>query len=368
VLVVGGGPAGTITSLICANHGLNTVLLEKNSEIGQHTKTKLDASADNELKKIIDELDLKTENEVYSSKWHPPSGNFFLLKSSSPEYFFKRGPENDSFEATTAKRAHDSGCEILLNSKIERVKEVEKRIGTIVVKKGNKTIQLKPKIIVAADGANSLFHKFVFKRSENRKKVGYGVTGKGFSDIDTSNVYFNAESIPGGYFYLITGKSGVSSGSIVLDSLHMKHSAKRYFETFLKENKSLAEKLKTSTNYFGGDGPIFDIDRYVSKNLIFVGDAAGLIDPFFGYGMASAIISGYYAGSIINDTLADNNFDLLQKYDQTIKEKFNKRLSYLYQRVFESLNNDDLDMISEILNELNRKTDIDVILRKLSGE
>ena len=61
VLVVGAGPAGSVVSLICAKNGLNTILLEKNTAVGSHTKTKLDASADGELSKIIEELNLKVE-------------------------------------------------------------------------------------------------------------------------------------------------------------------------------------------------------------------------------------------------------------------------------------------------------------------
>ncbi|MFQ5888331.1 MAG: FAD-dependent oxidoreductase, partial [Candidatus Hydrothermarchaeales archaeon] len=58
VLVVGAGPAGSVASLVCAKNGLDTILLEKNSVVGGHTKTKLDASADGELSSIIQELKL----------------------------------------------------------------------------------------------------------------------------------------------------------------------------------------------------------------------------------------------------------------------------------------------------------------------
>ncbi|MHA2218384.1 MAG: NAD(P)/FAD-dependent oxidoreductase, partial [Candidatus Hodarchaeales archaeon] len=149
-------------------------------------------------------------------------------------------------------------------------------------------------------------------------------------------------------------------------SSNIRGTAREYYEKFLKANKDLAEKVEKPLNYFAGEGPIFDIDKYVNKNIVFVGDAAGLTDPFFGYGMNSAIVSGYYAGNFIKNALKED-LALLQKYDKTIKEKFDKRLAYLYQRVFESLKNDDLDLIAEILNELDKKTDMDMILRQLSG-
>jgi flavin-dependent dehydrogenase len=363
---VGAGPAGSVVSLVCAKKGLDTILLEKNPKVGS-TNTKLDAAADEELSGIINKMKLKTENKVYKSKWYPPSGNYFLLRSSSPEYFFKRGPDDDSIEVSTAIQAEEAGCKILLDAKIEHIKEVDTRVNSITAKKSGENLRIKPKILVAADGGNSLFHRFVYKRSENRKKVGYGLNGKNFSDIESSNIYFDSENIPGGYFYLITGKSETSTGCIVLDSSNMKKSVKEYFNNFISVNKELSEKIKSFSNNFGGEGLIFDIDKYVHENLVFVGDAAGLVDPFFGYGISSAIISGYYCGYSIAQAI-NEDFSMLKEYDSTIRAKFDKQLSYLYQRVFESLNNDDLDLIAEILNELDKKTDIDAILRQLSGK
>ncbi|RMF90577.1 MAG: NAD(P)/FAD-dependent oxidoreductase [Methanobacteriota archaeon] len=368
VLVVGAGPAGAVTSLACVKQGLNTVLLEKNPVVGGYTKTKLDASADGELTKVIRELKLRTENEVYTSRWYAPSGNYFLLRSSTHEYFFKRGPEADSFEVSTVKEARKEGCKVFLNTKIKMLNEVKGKVDSVTVSKGGEEIHIKPKVVVAADGGNSMFHRFVNKTSENRKKLGYGVTGEGFSDTDSSNIYFDAELIPGGYFYLITGKSGVSSACIVLDSSKAENPAKEYFKRFLGANKELAEKIKLHSNTFSGEGLIFDIDRYVSKNIVFVGDAAGLLDPFFGYGMTSAIVSGYHAGRYIKKAFEEDNLALLEGYDSKIREKFDKRLSYLYQRVFESLKNEDLELIAEILNELDKKGNLEALLGQLTGE
>ncbi len=365
VLVVGAGPAGSVAAFVCAKYGLDTILIEKNSDIGGHTSTKLDASSDEELSRIIDELMLKTENKVYTSRWYPPSGNYFLLRSGSPEYFFKRGPDDDSFEVSTTDQVEESGCRIHLGTNIEKIKRVGGRIDSLLLKKGGEKIRIKPKILVAADGGNSMFHRFVHKRWGNRKKVGYGCSGRYFSDIESSDIYFDAELMRGGYFYLITGGSGISSACIVLDSFNMKKSARYYFDKFLKKNKEVAKKIKSPANYFGGEGRIFELDKCVNKNLIFVGDAAGLLDPFFGYGMASAIVSGYYAGNYIKIAL-EENLALLEGYNSKIRGKFDKRLSYLYQKLFESLKNDDLELIAEFLNELDKRVEIDTILRQLS--
>lgn len=365
VLVVGAGPAGSVVSLVCAKNGFETVLIEKNSEVGGHTRTKLDATADGELTKIIKKLRLKTENEVYTSRWYSPSGNCFVLRSNSPEYFFKRGTDYDSFEVSTSNQAGEAGCKIFLGAEIEGIKKTGSGFDTVLLKTDSGKIRIKPKILVAADGGTSMFHSFVHKSSNYRKKIGYGCSGKFPIDADSSNIYFDAELLPGGYFYLITGRSGISSAGIVLDSFKTKKSAKYHFYKFLKRNKNVARKIKSPMNYFGGTGHIFDLDRHTYKNLVFVGDAAGLLDPFFGYGMTSAIVSGYHAGKYIKLAI-DDNLSLLEGYDSKIREKFDRRLPFLYQRIFESLHNCDLDLIAEFLNKPNKRADIETILRQFS--
>jgi hypothetical protein len=39
---------------------------------------------------------------------------------------------------------------------------------------------IKPGIIIAADGGNSIFHKYVDKQVVKENRVAYGVTGKDF--------------------------------------------------------------------------------------------------------------------------------------------------------------------------------------------
>lgn len=367
VLVVGAGASGSVAALTCALNGLDTLLVEKNTRLGQHVNTKLDASSHDGLPPIIDELGLMVENTVYQSKWHPPSGNYFHLKSDSPEYFFKRGPEGDSFDVSTAGLAVEKGCKLLLGTTLSDITEAQGRIHSVEVTTEGEKFSINPKIIVAADGGNSMFHRFVYKRSEDRRKVGYGVTGRNFSDTLASNVYFDAELLPGGYFYLITGESGVSSACIVLDSAHMKKPAKEYYQEYLSANVEIREKVKGASIHFWGEGAVFDLDRLFHNNLVFVGEAAGLLDPFFGYGMASAVISGYHAGRSIKKKLSTGG-DALHEYEVLMKEIFDQRLSYLYQRAFENLKNDDFNLLAELLNELDERVDVDKILKLLSGD
>ena len=166
VLVVGGGPAGSSAALYSSKQGLNTVLIERNNRIGAHTNTRIDSSPDFGLIEIVNEIGLKTENLVYNSKWHSPSGSSFTLHSKTGEYYFKRGSAPDSFECSTAYNSMKYGCELILDAKLKSVNinkndRGKMHINEVIVSQGSDEIMIKPKIIIDATGVNSPFHSFL---------------------------------------------------------------------------------------------------------------------------------------------------------------------------------------------------------------
>ena len=367
VLVVGAGPAGSVAALYCSKQGLNTVLIERANKIGAHTNTRIDSSTDFGLTEIIKEMELKTENLVYKSKWHSPSGRSFILHSKIGEYYFKRGPDSDSFECVTVSKAIKNGCTLFLDTAVEEINKDGGRFDEVIISQGTEKIVIKPEIIIAADGGNSIFHRYFDKRFVEKKRVAYGVTGKNFIRPDTSEIYFDSELAPGGYFYLVTCLNGISSAGIILDSNKMQKNAGDYFYDYLNENSKIADRLNPITNNFVGYGEIFDLDTYLYENLLFVGDAAGLIDPFLGYGMIPAIISAYCAGKHSVNAVNNKDYSLLNRYAMDIKQRFTKRLPHLYRKVFNSLDNDDFDLLIEMLEGLQSKIDIDELLSQLDS-
>lgn len=366
VLVVGAGSAGSIAALYSSKQGLKTFLVERNHKIGAHINTRIDSSLDFGLTKIIKELNLKTENLVYKSKWHSPSGRSFTLHSTIGEYYFKRGPDPDSFESSTVNNAIKNGCTLFLNVTVKKINKDGKRIDEVTLSRGSEKIVIKPDIIIAADGGNSIFHRYVDKQFVSENRVAYGVTGKDFIKPDTSEIYFDTELAPGGYFYIVTCLSGLSSAGIVLDSNKMKRSAGRYFDTFLSKKPSIADIIKSSTNKFDGEGHLFKLNQHTKDNLLLVGDAAGLVDPLMGYGMFPAIVSGYYGGKYSVEAIKKGDNAVLTRYEREVRKRFNPRMSYIFRRIFQSMDNKDLDLLIKMVNELEDRTDVDGLIARHS--
>ena len=365
VLVVGAGPAGSVAALYCTEQGLNTALIERTNKIGAHTTTRIDSSPDFGLTELIKEMELKTENLVYKSKWHSPSGSSFTLHSKIGEYYFKRGPAHDSFECVTVSKAIKNGCTLLLDVSVKAIKKDGRRFEAVTLSQGAEKIVIKPKIIIAADGEYSIFHRYFDKRVVKKRREAYGVSGTDFIRPDTSEIYFDAELAPGGYFYIVSCPSGLSSAGIVLASNKMKRASGRYFYDFISKTAA-ADKIKSCNNKFAGESQLFMLNRHTRDNLLLVGDAAGLADPLMGYGMLPAIVSGYYAGKYSVGAIEKGDFGVLKKYEKVIKKRFNRRMSYIFCRIFESLDNKDFDMVIKMANELEEKTDVDDLIARPS--
>ena len=366
VLVVGAGPAGSVAALYCSRHGLDTILIERDSQVGAHTPTRVDSSPDFGLTEIIKQLDLKTENLTHTSIWHAPSRISFTMRSIIGEYAFKRGPERDSFECSTVSNAIKNGCRFLSGAPVEEIRTTNKGYEAIRVSNGTEATTIIPKIMIGADGGNSIFHRNVALPAGKKTRVAYGVTGMNFGNPAATEIYFDAELAPGGYVYLLTCPSGLSSAGIVVDAARIMKPIDRYFSDFLAVNSAFTSTIKGPTTPFAGAGFLFRLKRHSSFNLLLIGEAAGLLDPLMGYGMMPAIVSGYYAGKYSVEAVKSGDLDVLHQYERALGERFNTRRSYILRAIFESLDNKDLDTVISMVNQLEERTSVDDILSRAS--
>ena len=355
VLVVGAGPAGASAAYFCAKEGLKTVLIERGKSVGNHTAVKVDSSPNIDIERIIREYELPIKNHVKLSKWHAPSGNSFTLKSDSGEFYFKRGKHEDSFENIVSKKALDNNAQLITG--VNKIKVKERDIfERIKIESTKKSITLIPKVIIAADGGNSFFHKFVEKKVF-RVLTGYGITGYDFTSPEYSNIYVDSELLPGGYFYVITCPDGLSSAGAVING--SKTNAKGCFEEFVKSHDKFSDFYKSKTDSFSGFGHIFKMEKHHFKNVVFVGDAGGFIDPLLGYGMTPAILSSYIAYKVIKDGIEKHETPgFLSNYDNMVEEYLNWNYYYVYREIFESMENRDFECLIDFLNRLQGKIDL----------
>jgi menaquinone-9 beta-reductase len=218
--------------------------------------------------------------------------------------------------------------------------------GFLLKDKSN-NFQIQAQLVIAADGAQSRFARQIGGIELDNKhymasvKAYYkGVTG--FHKDNFLEFYFLKDFLPG-YFWIFPLPNGEANVGIAIVSeevskrkLNLKKCLEEVLETRFKDRFTQAE-LVGKIEGFGL--PLGSKKRKLSgDNYILTGDAASLIDPLTGEGIANALLSGVVAAEKAAECLQKNDFSasILRGYDERIYRMRGQefKVSYWLQRQF----------------------------------
>ncbi len=359
ILVVGSSASGSTASLMLSKKGYKVLTIDKDKEIGDSTGKKIDITEsilhdDTKLEPILKEIDVKPLKKFNVSKWSSENEEF-ILKQDVYDYFFKRGPAKDSIENQIINKAINNGCELLLNSTIEKIKFKNNKIHLVKIKEGGKNLTIKPKIIVGADGSYSVCRKISnIKEISTNILEGMGIILNDNSIFDTE-VIFDSKFAPGGYIYS-GSEENQSFVAVMTDKQKMYQPIMEIFN-YNREKNILFKNVrkKNISNYFRGSEKYGILERITSNNILLVGGAGLLINPFLGFGLNYAIVSGYKSAEHINNYLSLNKSldDYNQYYYKNILPYFKNALKA--RKIFNKLDNRDMDFIIRCLGKFSEK-------------
>ncbi|ADY74033.1 geranylgeranyl reductase [Desulfurobacterium thermolithotrophum DSM 11699] len=172
----------------------------------------------------------------------------------------------------------------------------------------------KAKVIIVADGVNSK----VARQFKVKRDIGFTYE----ADIEHSwndNILIDFSDFSWGYYWIFPKGDFITTG---LGELKRKA-----FD--------LKEKLFRFNRKFGIEGKIkhqsgFPIPVGKTKNdvyrnnVLFLGDAGGLVDPFTGEGIYYAVKSGVISAEIVMKAFEKGNLDILKLYKELIDESMGK--------------------------------------------
>jgi flavin-dependent dehydrogenase len=364
VLVIGAGISGLVAAQKASKEGLDVVIIEKQPSVG-FPFTKIDITEGVGIEDIINELKLKILDKSKKSKWISPN-NSFLLKSEIVDLFIKRGTDGDSFERTTLNRILDLGCGVFSDVNNVSLRYESDGVKIVNFKKNGRKITVKPLMIVGADGSKSA----TLLSSPLRKGKKHSVYIEGFGVIAENldmpsrltHVFLDEHALPGGYFFLSKSSGGIGVASAVMNYTKPKGiGVGTYFWDFITYNKYLRDVFKKSSNkkYFVGGCESFQLDRRSYKNILLVGNAAGLLDPLFGYGVNQAIYSGYWAARSIKENLGGGYEIICGGYEKRLDSSLLPAIKsgMKMRMVFDSLKNRHFDMLIGALNHISEEVD-----------
>ncbi|AGB04356.1 geranylgeranyl reductase family protein [Aciduliprofundum sp. MAR08-339] len=358
VLVIGAGPGGSMAARYAARHGLRVLLVEKRPEIGVPVRC-----AEGISRAWMDEVEIEPQDrwiDAYmdGAKIYSPDEKSVVeltAEQAGNEVGFVLNREY--FDKYLASLAAKEGAEIWMKSPaIEIIKEDGYIKGAIIRKFGEK-VEVRAKIVIAADGFESQVARWAGLNTVLRERdivscIQYRMTN---IDIEENFTHFFIGSCaPGGYVWIFPkGKKEANVGiGVALNKLKHRGEVKKYMDEFIEKHDYL-KKGSVIQIVTGAVSTCPVPKKIVDNGIMLVGDAARLIDPITGGGIANACISGKYAGEIAAKCIDNPSRECLEEYQNMVQEKWGRKhlRNWFVKEKLAALSDDTLNKLMDVISK-----------------
>jgi flavin-dependent dehydrogenase len=322
VVVVGGGPAGSTVSTICAQRGLKVKLYERERFPRFHIGESLIPETYWVLQRIgmLEKMKASPFIKKYSVQFVNAEG-----KESAPFYFHDNKPHECSqtwqvirseFDQMMLNNAREHGVDVIQPGRVlEILFDGDRAVGVRVQREGGAEETVHAKVVVDASGQSTML--------QNRFKLRLWdpVLNKGaiwsywrgaFRDSgrdEGATVVIQTTNKKGWWWYIPQHDDTVSLGVVApFDYLFKDRGG--HEQVYAEEIAACPAVGKRIVNAERATGIFATKDySYRSKQVagdgwVLVGDAFGFLDPLYSSGVLLALKSGEYAADAIADGLA----------------------------------------------------------------
>ncbi|WP_414468394.1 NAD(P)/FAD-dependent oxidoreductase [Methanobacterium sp. ACI-7] len=287
VKILGAGPAGLTAAINLAKAGYEVNVFEKNKNVGQRFKGDLEGLENwSEKEDILDDfrkmnIDINFDCDPFKKIIATNGLKTKEIRTPRPLYYLiKRGSVPGSMDLGFRELAENMDVNIYFNETIPENEADIVATGPI---------------------------------SENVVGIVKGITFKTGLE-DTGVMLFNDEAAFKGYSYFFTTKGYGCMSTVLLDNFNTINTCFKRTEEFFSNMLDFDVEKREKC---GGVGCFTMKKRFKEGNKLFVGEAAGLQDFLWGFGIRYAVTSGYLAArSIITG----------EDYEKMINAKFGAKL------------------------------------------
>ena len=266
IKVLGAGPSGLAAAITLAKNNVQTEIYEKRAECGTHFKGDLQGlenwSATQDVLEEFKSLGIEANFQYtpFTRLWGVDAKqNRTLFQSASPLFYLvKRGPFSGSFDLALKRQALDLGVHIHFQQTIS-VAEAD------IVASGPVAAE-----IYALDAGIAF--------QTDHPDIAYGMA--------------NNQSACLGYSYLLVADGYGCMATVLFDRYPDIH---RQFEAAKRTFIELTGVTIRNPRPVGGFGSFSHRGGYVREGRLYVGEAAGLQDLLWGFGIRYAVRSGNLA-------------------------------------------------------------------------
>ena len=349
VVVVGGGPAGSMAAWAAAKGGVSVCMLEKDRDIGYPVRCG-EAAGESGLRQFVEIEDSWIAEKITSVKLVSPN-----LTSVDIDFAAETGYilNRRIFDYDLSRYAANAGAEVYTKAYVKNVLANNGEVNGVVLDYLGEEKQIQAKIVIGADGLTSRVGRWAGLKTLVRMKdmesaVQYSVANV---DIEPNKMimYVGMNHAPGGYIWVFPKGKKFANIGIGISGKYSKHkSAQKYLDEFMEREYPDAAILTTMC---GGVPCAKPMEKPVADGIMLVGDAAHQINPMTGGGIVAGMKGGWIAGQVAAEAIKKNDYseDSLLEYPKRMRKDFGKNHERFYKikEVTEKLTNEELDSIAE---------------------
>lgn len=358
VVIVGSGPAGSVTARFAAESGAKVLIIERGKEVG------VPVLCAEGISKKVDDYNLLKGNHWKASSMDgarvfSPDGTMIKIAADmagdETGYVLNR----EFFDKELVRGAISAGAKLNLNTRAVGLIKNKDRIIGLKVNQFDDEFEIEADIVVGADGVESKVGRWggintTLKQHDLETCAQYTMTN---IDIEEQycDFYLGKKIAPGGYVWVFPkGKDIANVGIGILASLSKPGMAKKLLDKFITSHPEL--KKGESVRFLAGAVPVAEPIGAVRDNLLLVGDAARQVDAITGGGLMASIEAGKTAGETIGKAIKKQKFDkeTLSEYERKLESTLYKKLkrNYMVKEIMLGFEDKTLNMLADSLKDV----------------
>jgi len=377
VVVVGAGPAGSMTARYAAMHGCRTLLIEKRQEIGSPVRC-----GEGLARHYVEDTKLPFDRkwvgrEVKGAKIFAPNGTDLTIEEAHAGNEVGIVLERDAFDKAVAKEAAKAGADIWVKTTCTAVLRDDGWIRGVRVKRLEDDVTIRAKCVVAADGYESQVgrwagFKTLLRAGDITGTLQYRLTNIGPGhDFPDYCEFWLGTCAPAGYIWVFPKDESTANVGIgvSLDRLKSRFDVKGYLDRWIEKDPRMA-RAQPLDWVTGGVSTAPPIRKSVGNGIALVGDAARMIDPITGGGIGNGMLAGMILGKVLGACNEADDFSeaALLPYDEEWRAKLEDGLyrNWLAKNKLVTLSDREFDDIIKTLAEVGvTKLSVRAILQVL---
>lgn len=355
-VVVGAGPGGTLAAREFAKGGATTLCVDRRQEIGAPKRCAEGLSLEGMQVVGVEPHPAWASGKIIGAILYSPSGKKVIVDdASSVGYVLER----KVFEKHLAADAVRAGSRFMVKTHVDAVLKDGDRVVGVSGEYLGKRIRIEAKIVVGADGVDTLVGRKAGLRSLQKMRdyhsaAQYEMAGVE-CDMDRLHLFFGTQVAPLGYAWIFPKAGGLANVGIGILTTKSRpgERALELLDRFIASRPGLFGRASPVELNASGIPVSAGIRKYWGNGIMLVGDAAQQVNPIHGGGIALAMRAGAIAGRVGSAAIREGDVseERLAEYYERWMEAEGNQLQKLYKfRMFmEELNDKDFERIADIL-------------------